>query len=92
MRETALTLSRKLAFCNPTQLEMALLLPHQSLTISEDYEVKVDGKPTDSLKAREEILQSRDSNSICIQFDEVKQMKQQQLRDTFQGNQLVYLP
>lgn len=33
-----------------TQLGMASLLPHQSLTISEDYEVKVDGKPTGSLQ------------------------------------------
>ena len=74
-----------------TQLGMASLLPHQSLTISEDYEVKVDGKPTGSLQAREEILQSRDSNSICIQFNDVKQMKQQQLRDTFQGKSVVYI-
>ena len=74
-----------------TQLGMAALLPHDTLTISEDYEVKVDGKPTGSLQAREEILQLRDSNSICIQFDEVKQMKQQQLRDTFQGKSVVYI-
>lgn len=74
-----------------TQLGMASLLPHSAITISEDYAVKVDGKPTDTLKARQDILQNADNASLCIQFDEVKQMKQQDLRDTFQGKSVVYI-
>ena len=74
-----------------TQLGMASLLPHRNLAISEDYSVRVDGKPTDTLKARQEILQAVDSDSLCIQFDEVKRMKQQDLRDTFQGKSVVYI-
>ncbi|MGP6140551.1 BREX-1 system phosphatase PglZ type A [Jeotgalibaca sp. A127] len=74
-----------------TQLGMASLLPHRALTISEDYAVKVDGKPTDTLKARQDILQAVDPDSLCIQFDEVKRMKQQDLRDTFQGKSTIYI-
>lgn len=74
-----------------TQLGMASLLPHLTLEISEDYAVKVDGKPMGTLKARQEILQSVNNDSLCIQFDEVKRMKQQDLRDTFQGKSVVYI-
>lgn len=74
-----------------TQLGMASLLPHSTLEMSEDYEVKVDGKAMGTLKAREEILQAVNVDSLTIQFDSVKRMKQQELRDTFQGKSVVYI-
>lgn len=74
-----------------TQLGMAALLPHKELKITGEFEVQVDGKPTNTLLAREEILQARDPNAICIQFDRLKHMKQQDLRDTFQGKSVVYI-
>lgn len=39
-----------------TRLGMAALLPHKTLTISDDYKVLVDGCTADDLKQRETIL------------------------------------
>ena len=70
---------------------MAALLPYESLELSDDYNGIVDGLGTDTLKKRQGILNTYKPNSKCIQFDEVKQMKQEQLREIFTGMDVVYL-
>lgn len=58
-----------------TRLGMAALLPHKTLTISDDYKVLVDGCTADDLKQRETILKNYVPNSRCVQFDEIRAMK-----------------
>ena len=74
-----------------TRFGMAALLPHKSITMSDDYTVIVDGMSCDNLLTRQNILQRYCDNSICVQFDDIKNMKKSELRDVFTGKQLVYV-
>ncbi len=74
-----------------TRLGMAALLPNKSLQMTEDYKVLLDGLPCDDLKQREVILRSQVPNSRCIQFDDLKSMKQAGLREVFTGMDVVYV-
>lgn len=74
-----------------TRLGMAALLPHKDLEISDDFKVLVDGVTCDDLKQREAILQSSVPNSRCVQFDELKMMKRIELRQIFNGMEVVYV-
>ena len=74
-----------------TRLGMAALLPHKDLEISDDFKVLVDGSTCDDLKQREAILQGNVPNSRCVQFDELKMMKRAELRQIFNGMEVVYV-
>jgi uncharacterized protein (TIGR02687 family) len=74
-----------------TRLGMAALLPHHSLSVSDDYKVLVDGKNADDLKQRETILKSYVLSSRCVQFDDIRNMKKAELREVFTGQEVVYI-
>ena len=74
-----------------TRLGMAALLPHKTLELTDDFKVLADGMPCDDLKQREAILQSYEPNSRCVQFDDIKLMKQDGLREIFTGMEVVYV-
>lgn len=74
-----------------TKLGMAALLPHKQIELTDEYKVLVDGYSADSLKQREVILQQATINSVCVQFDDLKTMKKNELRDVFTGKQVVYV-
>ena len=74
-----------------TKLGMAALLPHKALEITEDYKVLVDGSLCDDLKQREAILKSFVPNSRCVQFDDIKTMKRDDLRQVVTGMEVVYV-
>lgn len=74
-----------------TRLGMAALLPHKQLTTTDDFKVLVDELPCDDLKQRENIIQSYVPNSYCVQYDDIKSMKQAQLREIFTGKEVVYV-
>lgn len=74
-----------------TSLGMAALLPNKSIEITADYEVYVDGKPTNNLIERNTILQSKNSKSDCIQYDELIKMKKQEMREFFAGKEIIYI-
>ena len=74
-----------------TRLGMAALLPHKSLTMTDDYQILVDGVLCDSLAGREKVLQSYVPGSVCIQFDAIKALKQMELREIITGKQVVYI-
>lgn len=74
-----------------TRLGMAALLPHKSLTMTDDYQVLVDDVLCDSLAGREKVLQSHVPGGICIQFDDIKALKQMELREIITGKQVVYI-
>ena len=74
-----------------TKLGMAALLPHEQIEITDDWKVFVDGLSADSLKQREVILNKTVPNSRCIQFDDLKIMKKNELREVFTGKEIVYV-
>ena len=74
-----------------TSCGMAALLPHKSLELSEDYTVLADGKRNDTLEQRQQILQSYNPASRCVQFDEIKNMSVTELRQIFTRQEVVYI-
>jgi hypothetical protein len=56
-----------------------------------DFRILADGGTCDDLKEREAILQSYVTNSRCVLFDDIKTMKQAQLREIFTGMEVVYV-
>ncbi|WP_432629312.1 BREX-1 system phosphatase PglZ type A [Brotaphodocola sp.] len=74
-----------------TRLGMAALLPHKSLTMTEDYEVLADGVLCNDLNSRQSVLQSHQPDSLCFQFDDIKNKKVSELRQLLAGKQIVYI-
>jgi uncharacterized protein (TIGR02687 family) len=74
-----------------TRLGMAALLPHQTLTMSDTYDVCADGVLCNDLASREAVLKQYCPNSCCVQFDDLTAMKNPALRDVFTGKQVVYV-
>lgn len=74
-----------------TPLGMASLLPHQTLEYNDSYDVLIDGKECASTEQREAQLKKYKSNSKCVQFDALKNMKQADLRAVFTGQDVVYV-
>ena len=74
-----------------TRLGMASLLPHSTLTMTDDFRVLADDVLCDNLAGRQTVLQKHQANSICVQFDDIKGLKKNELRDIFTGMQVVYV-
>lgn len=74
-----------------TQLGMAALLPHVSLELQPDSTVTILGKKTVGTAARETVLQATEKNSSCIQFDQMQNMRRDELRSYFSGKTVVYV-
>ena len=74
-----------------TRLGMAALLPHTRMEMTPEYQVLVDDMPCENLAQRQAVLQKRVPQSGCIQFDDLKAMKKDDLRAVFTGKQVVYI-
>lgn len=74
-----------------TQLGMAALLPHVSLELQPDGTVTILGRKTAGTAAREAVLQATEKNSGCIQFDQMHNMRRDELRSYFSGKTVVYV-
>lgn len=74
-----------------TKLGMAALLPNKQLSITDSYQVLVDGQSCDNLASRQAILQVACRDSACVQFDDIKGLKKTDLRNIFTGKQVVYV-
>lgn len=76
-----------------TMVGMAELLPHDTITMTEDKvpQVLADGKPTSSTVYREKILQDRNSRSAAIDYDTFRQMKSKELRSFTAGKEVIYI-
>lgn len=74
-----------------TSIGMACLLPHKTITIDENYKIYVDGVSSEGTDNRNKILNNYSQESIAIQFDDVIEMKREDLRKTFGGKELIYI-
>lgn len=74
-----------------TKLGMASLLPYKSLEIDLSGRVLVDGKVSNGLENRMEILQAAVSESIAIYYQELLAMNKAGRRETFKGKKLIYI-
>ena len=76
-----------------TIVGMAELLPHGTITVTEDRppQVLADGKPTSTTAYREKILQAENRNAAAIDCDSLKQMKSKELRSFTAGKEIIYI-
>ena len=74
-----------------TRLGMASLLPYTTLTLTDDFRVLADDVLCDNLAGRQTVLQNHVPNGVCVQFDDIKGLKKNDLRDIFTGKQVVYV-
>ena len=74
-----------------TRLGMASLLPHNTLTMTDDFRVLADDVLCNDLAGRQTVLQKHQANGVCVQFDDIKELKKNELRDIFTGMQVVYV-
>ena len=70
---------------------MAALLPHKTLEMKDDYEVYADDVLCNDLAGRQTVLQGHSKDSICVQFDDIKNLKKTDLRNIFTGKQVIYV-
>ena len=74
-----------------TRLGMAALLPHKTLEMTDDFQVLADGILCDNLAGRQQVLQSYNLDSVCVQFDDIKNLKVAELRDVLTKRQIIYV-
>ena len=74
-----------------TRLGMAALLPHKTLSVTDDCEILADGVTCNTLALRQNILQSYCPASVCLQYDDIKNLKKDELREIFTGKQIIYI-
>lgn len=74
-----------------TRLGMAALLPHKTLEMTDDFQVLADGIFCDNLAGRQQVLQSYNPDSVCVQFDDIKNLKVAELRDVLTKRQIIYV-
>ncbi|MCR5448187.1 MAG: BREX-1 system phosphatase PglZ type A, partial [Solobacterium sp.] len=74
-----------------TSYGMAALLPHLSVKMDDDYTVLCDNEQCGNLKQREMILQKASPNSRCVQFDEIRMLKKEEMREITSGRDVIYV-
>lgn len=75
-----------------TPFGMAQLLPHKLLSYNDEkHSVDIDGQYSSGTENREKILQSRNANSVAIQFDRLKKMSVSELRDFRANQEVIYI-
>ncbi len=72
-----------------TQLGMAALLPHDSLTLLDDAFVEIDGEPTKGLKYREKFLTPHDGKAVDAK--DLLKMNREQTRELIGSCKILYV-
>ena len=73
-----------------TRFGMASLLPHQALAY-QDKAVLADGKPTNSIAARDAILKDKNPSCAAISYDDINNMQRADLRTYMADKSIVYV-
>ncbi|MFF5995206.1 BREX-1 system phosphatase PglZ type A [Lysinibacillus sp. KU-BSD001] len=74
-----------------TQLGMASLLPHKSLTIAQNGTVLADGESTKGLENRIKILQKLESEAVAFRYDDIASWSRATADEQLRGKRLVYV-
>ncbi len=75
-----------------TQLGMAALLPHQTLTLLDDGAVQVDGQSSQGAENRAKILnRSVPNGAVVLRANEMLALTRQNSRILFRENQVIYV-
>lgn len=73
-----------------TKLGMASLLPNRKISI-ENNDICVDGISSEGTKNREKILKSKNSESLAIRYEDMKDLSSTDFRALFTGKKVIYI-
>lgn len=74
-----------------TKLGMASILPHKKIEITDSADVVVDDINSAGTENRQKILAKYSSDVVATQYNDMKDMKRPQYKETFEGKKLVYI-
>ena len=74
-----------------TQVGMAQLLPHDTIHMTENYEILLDGESTTGTVAREKILQKDNAKASAIQYEDIRSKKAGELKEYSAGKEVIYI-
>lgn len=74
-----------------TPLGMAELLPHTEITMTDDYNILIDGKTCASTEQREKILQAANCNSAALDYEKIRTMKAGELKQFSTNKKVIYI-
>lgn len=74
-----------------TKLGMASLLPHEKIEINNNADVLVDSINSSGILNRQKILSQHFSDTVAIQYNDMKDMKRPEYKEKFEGKKLVYI-
>jgi uncharacterized protein (TIGR02687 family) len=74
-----------------TKLGMASLLPHKNDFRYSDGNIFIGEKTTEGFPAREDILRSANPESIVLNFDDLKKIRKDELREVIKGKEVIYI-
>ncbi|MDO8548825.1 MAG: BREX-1 system phosphatase PglZ type A [Ignavibacteria bacterium] len=74
-----------------TKLGMAVLLPHKQISITENYDVLVDGQATVSTEQRQKILESYNPASVACKYSDIISLGRDDVRKLLTGKELIYI-
>lgn len=74
-----------------TELGMAALLPHNKLELDSKGSVLLDGQSTSGLNNRNAILAKRFSGAMAVNYDDIKSLSRDDLRNKVQKAQILYV-
>ena len=74
-----------------TKCGMAALLPNHNITMGADYEISCDGLSTQGTKGREKILQTREKDSIAVQYQDLIGLKAAEKKELLSGKTVIYI-
>lgn len=74
-----------------TKLGMASLLPHETIEITDNGEILVDGINSSGTDNRHKILSKYHDQAVAIRYNDMRDMKRPEYKENFDGKKLIYI-
>lgn len=74
-----------------TKLGMSALLPNNNIEILDNSDVIADGINTSGINNRQNILSLYSEDALAIQYNNIKDFKRSDYKETFDGKKLIYI-
>lgn len=74
-----------------TALGMAALLPHKSITVTDNADIVIGGISTKGTENREKILKLVKEEAVAITYENIMSLTKQQMVEKFSGVKLIYI-
>lgn len=74
-----------------TRIGMAALLPHKEISITNTYDVLIDGQSCASTEQRQKVLETYQPNSVVSTYSDIMALSREEVRSLLTGKELIYI-